>query len=54
MHIVSGLLVGLVVGALVALVGSLLDPSTDNRYAKFAGFGVFVLVFLAYTGLFNA
>lgn len=51
MHILYGLIVGLVAGAVVAVVGSLFDPTVDNRYSRVAGLLVFVVAFLAYAGI---
>lgn len=48
---IAGLLVGALLGLVVAVIGSAFDPSVDNRYAKLSGLGVFVIVFLAVSGL---
>lgn len=48
---VAALLIGLIFGALVYFVGSLFDPTADNRFAAIAGFVVFLLVFLSRSGL---
>jgi len=40
------IIIGAIVGFIVYLIGCGFDPNTDNRNAKYAGLGVFLLFVL--------